>query len=232
MCFVLVHIAMFSLLAAVLPASAQQEKVGVVDILEGSASLVRHPGGRRALILKEDIFALDSVETTGDSKLIIQFANHARIVLGHRTAMRISTESGRLILDLDNGVVNYRASPERNLSDELRAMRTPNVTATTTGRVVIKVTREVPAAVVTTVCALEGRAVVTGSKGTNTDVPEGNCVAIDGDTPGTLFPRPPVPGPVPLTNILSLLLDGKVVVSRHALLASAGSAYDDTCFEP
>ena len=183
--------------------SGQQGRVGVVDSLEGSASVTRHPARSRPLAAKDDVFRLDKIATGSESKAVIQFSAEAWVVLGYRSIMTISEESGALVLDLDTGVVNYRASREGKRSREPQAIRTPNAIARTTGRLIVRVSREPAMAVVTTVCALEGRGSAAVLDGAKVEVSEGNCVTVNGNALSTLFPLPPPPVPLPSGKISS-----------------------------
>ena len=177
--------------------SAQQGKVGVVDTLEGSVSITRHAAESRSLASNEDVFTQDRIVTGSDSKTRIRFAAEAIVVLGDRSAMTISEESGSPILDLDNGAVYYRASPEGNRRDEPQAIRTPNAIARTIGRLVVRVSRESATVIVTTVCVLEGQGSAAVLEGARIDVPEGDCAAVNWSALGTIFPLPPTIFPMP-----------------------------------
>jgi hypothetical protein len=210
-----IEVVVVSILATVvwtptIETSAQQGKVGVVDTLEGSVSITRHAAESRSLASNEDVFTLDRIVTGNDSKARIRFAADASVLLGDRSVVTISEESGSHMLDLDNGAVYYRVSPEENQGDEPRAVRTPNAIARATGGLVVRVSRESATVIVTTVCVLAGQGSAAVLAGARIDVPEGNCVAIDGSTLGTVFPLPPTifplsptPVPPPLTHIIS-----------------------------
>ena len=190
-----VSIATTVVLTPTIQTSAQRGKVGVVATLEGSVSVTRQATESRPLASNEDVLAQNRIVTAGESKAVIEFATKATVVLGYGSVLTISEESGSLMLDLDNGVVNYGVSREGNRSDEPQAVRTPNAIARTTGRLLVRVSRESAGGVVTTMCVWEGHGSAAVLEGAKIDVPEGNCVTVNGSALGTIFPMPPPPVP-------------------------------------
>jgi len=120
------------------------------------------------------------------------------VVLGYRSVVTISEESTGVILELNDGLVNYRASRRANPDPEPQAIRSPNATARTIGGLLVSVNRDEALAIVTTVCALEGAGSATVPAGATVDFAEGHCVKVTGSTLGTPCPVLLAPVPVPI----------------------------------
>jgi hypothetical protein len=172
-----------------------QQKVGVVETLTGSVNVTRDGAKARPLIASDGVFVRDRIVAENHSRATIQLGTDAIVVVGHGSTMTVSEESGKVVLDLDEGAAQYEILREDSRDDEPHALRTPNAIARTTGGVIVTVTRGLAMTITTTVCVLKGRGSAAVADGTSVDIPEGRCVAVEEGRLGALFdlPRPPVP---------------------------------------
>jgi len=177
--------------------SAQPGKIGTVYDVEGVVTVTRQAAGSRPLAVTDAVLVQDTITTASQSRVRIGFAAGARAELRERSVMTIADEAGRPVINLDNGTVHYGVSREGDRRDEPQAVLTPNAIARTTGSLRVKVDRASDTVLVTTVCVFKGNGSAATLDGAKVEVPERNCVTVNGSVLGAVFPLPPPPTPLP-----------------------------------
>jgi hypothetical protein len=180
-----------------IPTLADDSRLGIVDSLEEQVTIRRGALPVRPLKLKEEVQLHDEIETGNGAMVRIQFGDGATAVIQERSTMRISDESGRPAIDLENGTMYYRSRVEANTADETRSIRTTNAIARTTGNIGLELTRQGDATTTTTICVFEGTASVRALSGAEVQLSEISCVTITKDMLGRVRRSLPIPNLTP-----------------------------------
>lgn len=128
------------LVAALMPLPAlAQQAAGKVTTLDGTANVARATAPQTPATLKDrdDVFVRDRITTGNESLVKMLMGGKALITVRELSALTITEETGKAVVQLDNGKIAYGLLKNKLQPGETHEIRTPNAIASVRGTVLI-----------------------------------------------------------------------------------------------
>ena len=188
-------------------AAAQTSAAGRVELVEGTAAVVRTAAPQGTpLKPKADVFLRDLVTTGEQSKAQMLLGGKARVTMREQSALRITELPGATTIEISSGILKLATDKDKMKPGDRIDVKAPNAVTAVRGTTIVVEVSQTPSGPTTRVSVLSGFVEVTPIDPV-TGAPRGQAVRVNDLQQTTVAGGNPPTPPQPINRNDAVRLD-------------------------